>query len=86
MIALPRLLRVRRTARVFCELDRWYFDPRYTQGRCPICGWTPERGPAYPGWMAVARRVDWELFSLLLLADILVVLGVVVAHAAGLLH
>jgi hypothetical protein len=86
MIALPRRLRLRRSARSFCELDRWYFDPRYTQGSCPICGWTPEDAPAYPAWMVAARRVDWELFSLLLLADILIVLGLVVARAAGIFH
>ena len=86
MIPLPRFLHVRHSPRAFCELDRWYFDPRYTQGRCPICGWTPDGVPAYPAWMIAARRIDWELFGLLLVADILIILGLVVAHAAGLLH
>jgi hypothetical protein len=35
--------------------------------------------------MVLARRADWELFGLFLLADVLFVLGLVVAHAAGLL-
>jgi hypothetical protein len=90
MIALRRLPRLLRPAphpaRTYCELDRWYFDPRYTQGRCPICGWAPPGAPSYPRWMVVAGRIDWELFGLLLLADILVLAGLVVARAAGLIR
>jgi hypothetical protein len=73
-------------ARAYCELDRWSFDPRYTQGRCPICGWAPEGAPTYPRWLVLANRIDWELFGLLVLVDVLVLLGLVVARAAGLLH
>jgi hypothetical protein len=25
-----------------CPTDDWAFPPRYTGGRCPICGWAPE--------------------------------------------
>jgi hypothetical protein len=35
--------------------------------------------------MAIVNRVDWELASLFLLADVLIVLGLVVAHGAGVL-
>jgi hypothetical protein len=63
------------------ELDR-----RYTVGRCPICGWAPDGAPAYPNWMKLLRRIDWELFGLFLLADVMIILGLVVARAAGLLH
>jgi hypothetical protein len=69
----------------YCELDSWRFDPRYTQGHCPICGWAPEKAPNAPRWLALANRVDWQLLGLFLLADVLVILGLVVAHAAGLL-
>jgi len=69
----------------YCELDKWRFDPRYTQGTCPICGWAPEGAPKAPRWLTLANRVDWELLGLFLLADALIVLGLVVAHAAGLL-
>ena len=69
----------------FCEGDGWRFDPRYTQGRCPICGWAPPGAPSMPRWMQLANRVDWELFGLFALADVLVLVGLVVAHAAGLL-
>ncbi len=71
--------------RAYCELDKWRFDPRYTQGTCPICGWAPEGAPKAPRWLAIANRVDWELLGLFLLADALIVFGLVVAHAAGLL-
>ena len=70
-------------ARVYCELDRWSFDPRYTNGRCPICGWAPAGAPTAPFWLQVARRVDWELFALAGLAVLLVVLGLIVAQASG---
>src|SRR5438477_359396 len=40
LIARLRLASTR-PARVMCDADGWSFDPRYTQGRCPICGWTP---------------------------------------------
>lgn len=73
-------------SRAFCTLDQWSFDPRYTQGRCPICGWRPEGAPDAPRWLRLARRIDWELFGLLMLADLLLALGLVVASAAGLLH
>ena len=71
--------------RAFCELDRWAFDPRYTQGQCPICGWAPAGAPTVPRWLRIANRIDWELFGLFALADVLIVLGLVVANAAGLL-
>ncbi len=70
-------------ARAYCELDRWSFDSRYTDGRCPICGWAPAGAPTAPAWLQVARRVDWELFGLASLAILLVVLGLIVAQAAG---
>jgi hypothetical protein len=35
--------------------------------------------------MAIVNRVDWELAGLFLLADLLIVLGLVVAHGAGIL-
>jgi len=69
----------------YCEQDKWQFDPRYTQGQCPICGWAPAGAPSAPRWLALANRVDWELLALFLFADALIVLGLVVAHGAGLL-
>ena len=67
-------LRKRRPARAFCELDGWSFDPRYTEGRCPICGWVAPGAPEAPLWLALARRFEWELAGLI---------AVTVIHAAG---
>ena len=78
--AVPRS---RANARAYCELDKWSFDPRYTEGRCPICGWTPPGAPSAPAWLAVARKFEWELTGLVLLLVVLVILGVLVARAAG---
>jgi hypothetical protein len=75
----------RRRSRVHCEVDDWTFDPRYTQGRCPICGWVPEGAPVAPRWLALVNRLDWDMLGLFLLADVLVLLGLIVAHAAGIL-
>jgi hypothetical protein len=82
---IARLRLPGRPARAYCEADRWSFDPRYTQGRCPICGWAPEGAPNAPGWLALANRVDWDIVGLFLLVDVLFLLGLVVANAAGLL-
>jgi len=75
----------RRPTGAYCEADRWSFDPRYTQGRCPICGWAPEGAPRAPRWLALANRVDWDIVGLLLLTDVLVLVGLIVANATGLL-
>lgn len=85
-LRLPRpQSRPRRSARAYCEADGWSFDPRYTQGRCPICGWRPEGAADAPAWLALVNRVDWEIVGLFLLLDVLVLLGLLVANAAGLL-
>ena len=70
-------------SRAHCELDQWSFDPRYTDGKCPICGWAPPGAPSVPAWLALARKLEWEIAGLVLLAVVLVILGVVVARAAG---
>ena len=69
-----------------CDTDGWSFDPRYTQGRCPICGWTPEGAPDAPRWLALANGLDWQMVGLWALVDVLVLLGLIVAHGAGLLR
>lgn len=74
-----------RAKKAYCTNDDWVFDPRYTQGRCPICGWAPDGAPAAPRWLALVNRFDWDMIGLFFLADLLVLLGLVVAHAAGIL-
>jgi len=74
-----------RRVTAYCEADQWRFDPRYTQGRCPICGWKPDSAANAPRWLAIANRLDWEMLGLFLLADVLVLLGLIVATAAGLM-
>ena len=83
MIARLRLPTTRQ--RLQCKEDGWSFDPRYTQGRCPICGWAPEGAPNAPAWLAMVNRMDWQMIGLCLLVDVLFLLGLIVAHAAGLL-
>jgi hypothetical protein len=39
-----------------------------------------------PAWMVLVQRIDWELFGLLLLADLLLFLGLVISRGAGLIR
>ena len=70
---------------VHCELDNWDFDPRYTAGACPICGWKPDSAllPAAPIWMQQLRDTEWDVVALMVLAFLLLVMGVYVGRAAG---
>lgn len=68
-----------------CELDDWDFDPRYTEGVCPICGWQPEGAPPAPQWLLLSRRVPWDVVLLLVVLFVAVFLGMIVAQAAGLI-
>ena len=74
-----------RGKKVYCQRDDWYFDPRYTDGACPICGWRPE-GVTYaaPLWLRAYRRMDWELLALVLTVALLIVIGILVERTAGL--
>lgn len=74
----------RSPARLRCSADDWSFDPRYTNGRCPICGWAPEGAPTAPAWLAMVNRIDWQTVTLVGLADLLVLLGLLVSRQAGL--
>ena len=75
--------RRKKPPRAFCEVDGWSFDPRYTEGKCPICGWVAPGAPEAPWWMIVARRFEWEMASLVVLLAILALAGMAVVHAAG---
>jgi hypothetical protein len=72
------------TGKAYCRLDDWEFDPRYTGGACPICGWRPEEaeGAAQDGTPSVLRRVPVDLIALAAVLVILLALGVVVGIAA----
>lgn len=79
-----RLLRPRRkSVRAYCDLDSWSFDPRYTDGKCPICGWVAPGAPTAPLWLVLARRFEWEMAGLVALMAVLAVLALGVIHAAG---
>ena len=69
--------------KVHCDLDNWDFDPRYTDGACPICGWVPP-GPtkAKPIWEERFERVPWDYVLLVVLAVVLLVLAFMVGRAA----
>ena len=72
--------------RLHCATDDWDFDPRYTGGACPICGWRPEPVVAreLPEWQRRLAAIPWDLVALGMLLVILVGVGVYVANAAKL--
>jgi hypothetical protein len=76
---------VRVSGKVHCDLDDWDFDPRYTSGECPICGWRPPEGTVaeQPKWLTWLDRVQWDFVGLIGLAALLLVLGFLVGSAAG---
>jgi hypothetical protein len=85
-LRLPPHLREKRPHTLaHCELDDWTFDPRYTQGRCPICGWEAPDAAAVlePGPVVKElRSVDWDIVFLAALFLVLVALALIVGNAA----
>jgi hypothetical protein len=82
----PGLLRTAAPGkRVYCQVDNWFFDPRYTDGACPICGWAPPSAliKAEPAWLLRVRTLPWDLIALGVLFVGLVIAGVFVGMAAG---
>jgi len=72
-----------RAKKAHCEVDDWDFDPRLTDGVCPICGWRPELAAvAQPHWIASVERVPWDLVLLFVVFVGLTVMGVIVGLAA----
>jgi hypothetical protein len=67
-------------AKAHCPIDDWDFDPRYTDGVCPICGWRPPGAPVEPPRLA---RVDWfwPTVFVSLVASVLMGILVLVAYS-----
>lgn len=65
-----------------CPNDDWNFDPRYTEGVCPICGWGPGK-QAPPTWVVRVESLPWDYIALGVFAIVLVVVAVMVGVAAN---
>ena len=65
-----------------CPGDDWDFDPRYTEGVCPICGWGPGK-PAEEAWLVQLRALPWDYIALAVFAIVLVIVGVIVGIAGN---
>jgi hypothetical protein len=61
-----------------CPLDDWVFEPRYTDGLCPLCGWRPPGGLVRPPRSA---RIDWFWPAVVVALIASVVMGVLVLVA-----
>ncbi len=60
--------------KAICPSDSWVFRPRYTDGRCPLCGWEP---PGAVVRLPLSRRVDrfgWMAIALLLVSVLMALL------------
>jgi hypothetical protein len=73
--------RTRKTT-LHCPNDDWDFDPRYTDGVCPICGWGPGKAPA-PAWLARVQALPWDYILLTVFAILLIAVGVWVGLAGN---
>jgi hypothetical protein len=65
-----------REPQVVCPVDDWAFTPRYTEGRCPLCGW---EAPA--GAEAAGSGGDWFWAGMAILVAVSVTMGVLVVLA-----
>ena len=65
--------------RAHCPVDDWAFDPRYTEGVCPLCGWRPPGLAIEPPRFA---EIDWfwPAVGAMLLASILMGVLALVAY------
>jgi hypothetical protein len=59
--------------RVRCPNDNWTFAPGYTDGVCPLDGWKPE-GLTFE--RPYAARIDWFVPSVIFLAVVSVLMGI----------
>ena len=64
-------------ARATCPNDGWTFAPRYTDGRCPLCGWESDVDVTPPPF----AQVDWFWPALIALGVVSVLMGVLVVLA-----
>ena len=62
-------------ARAICPTDSWAFRPRYTDGRCPLCGWEP---PGVIVRLPLSRQIDAFAWTTIALALVSVLMLVVV--------
>ena len=66
------------TRRAHCPVDDWGFDPRYTDGVCPLCGWRP---PGAPVRAPRYGQIDWFWPLVAVLVVVSTVMGVLVLVA-----
>lgn len=58
----------RREGYAFCSRDGFWFRPRYTEGRCPLCGDVAPGGAPSPPLLATIDRSWLGLASLALVS------------------
>jgi len=63
-------------AKAICPVDSWAFRPRYTDGRCPLCGW---EAPGATVRLPLSRRIDTFGKMAIALTLVSVVMAILVA-------
>lgn len=61
-----------------CPNDGWAFDPRYTEGSCPLCAWRPPVPAIRP---PLVTRIDWFWPALAALVVVSILMATLVIHA-----
>lgn len=63
--------------RVTCPNDGWSFAPRYTDGRCPLCGWAADVDVTPPRF----AQIDWFWPAMAAMGVVSVLMGILVVLA-----
>lgn len=75
-----RQRRLDQRARAVCPTDSWAFTPLYTDGQCPLCGWTPD---GYVHTQPPLTRYERYWASMAAIAAVSVLMLIVVVVAAS---
>lgn len=65
-------------ASAVCPNDSWAFAPLYTDGACPLCGWTPD-GYRYATPLLTPYERFWGGMAAIAAVSVLMCVAVVVA-------
>jgi hypothetical protein len=81
-LVAARQRRANARARAICPVDSWAFTPLYSNGRCPLCGWTPEGYEYAPPLLAPYERY-WGALGGMVATSVVMCIVVVIAYARG---
>jgi len=81
-VAALRRRRTDRRAQAICPVDTRAFTPLYTDGACPLCGWTPE-GYVHGTPLLTPYDRYWGALGAIAAVSVVMAVVVLVAFARG---